>query len=231
MKKTFGSDEHFRCLQSQGYGKLKDVLREKKIHDWAYFVVGYAKDGEEDLPGSGLYIAGYRPYSDYTKFNIKKRGYSRIVVKPDEELLAKYFSPQQVMEINRVAKQKIPGEKRFEKAQLYLMEDAFIGHFSLEMENQDWLNPKKVKSLVNRNIENRRLQDYSEPELYLYSPRESNGYFLEGKDYVVWVVIVGVQDTYRGEYKKRSLCIDVLSGSVCVVPFSKDDQVDFRFIP
>lgn len=189
----FAVFEHFRSWKN---------LRESLVlPNGVYFAVLVSLEKFRFQIEPNLFIQGYQPHSSGKNVVCSQRGYGAFI--QDESL------------------RRSEDDLLFFSSQLYQIKEKTIVELILcEGESQDL---QKTKWLAQRICNERSYQQLGDLARYNYFCRSSAGYFLAGRNYQVWAMLIGESTGFS--LKKRMLVIDFLTGIPSIV-----DYVDDNFI-
>lgn len=183
-----------------------DIRQEKVLPVGCYFIVAtVAKKMVELRPD--LFIQGYRPHSSCPVFSISKRRYGAFV------------------RVGLASEKIADDDVSFYQAQLYKV----MGENDVELILKDGESHDRVKiqHVVSRICRDEKLETFGSLKRYLYSPKESILYFLAGRTYSVWSIVVGQSQGLSGIVKKV-LVFDYETGIPALVPY---DESCFKSFP
>lgn len=178
-----------------------DIRQEKVLPVGCYFIVAIVDKKMVELRPD-LFIQGYRPHSSSPVFGVSKRRYGAFVragLNPE---------PEQVVD----------DDVSFYQAHLYQV----MGENEVELilEDGESHDQVKIQHVVSRICRDEKLESFSKLKRYLYSPKESILYFLAGRTYSVWSVVVGQSQGLSGIVKKV-LVFDYETGIPALVPYDE----------
>lgn len=173
----------------------------KIIPEGFYFLVGVmvGKKRVDIVPD--LFVQGYQPHSNSGPFRSLQRGYGKIFVGTNQT--------SDLTEEDIVLQQ----------ANLYQAKPDDT--FELVMFYNEWREREKVEAFMQRFMSERKLEKLSEIGLYKYYCPKSRGYYLSGRKYKVWGMLVG--DASDGQrLQKKVLIVDYHTGLPCVVAYEPE---------
>lgn len=179
------------------------IRQSKIIPNGFYFIAGILPDRlkkRADLVPN-IFVQGYRPHSSNGPFACEKRSYGALWVGEVLESL-KHDDDLQLLEANVY---KVVGNDCFE----------------LVLRNGEWRDLMVVEPFMSRLREEHDLLPTSDIKKFIYHCEKSRGYYLAGRDYVVWSQLVGVVETPH-ELSKKVLIVDYHCGIPCIVDFKED---------
>ena len=175
------------------------MLRESKvIPDGKYFAVlttGYKVELKPDL-----FVQGYRPHSSSGILSVQKRRYGEFVRGEVSD-----------------SRQKHDDDVFFYQANLYQIVTGC--QVELILEDGDSHSEEKMSNLVDRICWEQGLERLGDLHVCKYSCPLSEGYFLTGREYKVWAVLVGKD--VELSLKKRVLIFDYETGIPALVEYDE----------
>ena len=187
LSSPFAVFEHF--------GSWRDMREQKKLPIGVYFVVVVVDDKNKADIYPNLFVQGYRPHSSGTQIHVDTRRYGSFV--PDRMFVR---STDDVVYI---------------ESQLYQVKDDLGVEPVLTVGEAQ--NRSCVIKLADRICAERSFEKLSEVEHYSYACPASIGYFLGGRTYDVWSLLVGINTGFSLE--KRVLIMDYHTGIPAIVPY------------
>lgn len=180
------------------YYKNWPVLKAMKIiPDGFYFLVGVSVGKKIDIVPD-LFVQGFQPHSNSGPFRSLQRGYGKIFVGTDQT--------SDITEDDVVLQQ----------ANLYQAKPN--DQFELVLKCNEWHDQVTVEAFMQRFMIEHKLEKMSEIDLFKYRCPKSRGYYLSGRKYKVWAMLVG--DASDGQrLQKKVLIVDYHTGLPCVVGF------------
>lgn len=175
-----------------------ELKQEKVLPPGSYFVVVVVGKKMVELKPD-LFIQGYRPHSSSRIFGVSKRRYGAFV---------------RCGSNNAAAEDDVV----FEAANLYRI--AGPQEVELILMDGESHDAVKIKELSARICATEQLEPLSSLCRYQYSPKESTLYFLAGRTYSVWSLVVGQSQGLSGMVKKV-LVFDYETGIPAVVPYDE----------
>ena len=191
------SSPHSVFAVFENFGDWKQLQQEKVIPNGFYFAVLKLDDKIRADIYPDLFVQGYRPHSSGAQIHVDKRRYGKFV--EDEGM--------------RVAKDDLV----FSECQLYqIIKNREV---ELVLSDKESQVVSGVEKLVQRICMQQSLTVLSDILRYRYHCPESTGYFLKGRSYDVWFVLVGKNEGLF--LKKEVLVIDYLTGIPAIVPYTE----------
>ena len=168
--------------------------------DLVYFLVVTLADKDKADIRPNLYVQGYRPHSSGAHLSVDTRRYGEFV--PNDKAQKRCFSDDIV----------------FLECQLYqVKEDLDV---ELVLKSGDSHDKAKIAELAKRICWERGYQQLSDVAVYHYDCPRSAGYFLTGRQYKVWSMLVGEPTGF--ELRKRVLIFDYDTGIPAIVEYEDD---------
>lgn len=187
LSSPFAVFEHF--------GSWRDLREQKKLPIGVYFVVVVVADKNKADIYPNLFVQGYRPHSSGAQIHVDTRRYAAFV--PDQSLVK---SLEDVVYV---------------ESQLYQVKSDLEVELVLTVGEAQ--NKSCLIRLADRICAERQLEKLSEVKHYSYACPESVGYFLKGRVYDVWSLLVGINTGFSLE--KRVLIMDYHTGIPAIVPY------------
>ncbi len=176
-----------------------DIRQEKVLPVGSYFIVAAVDKRMVELRPC-LFIQGYRPHSSSAIFGVPKRRYGAFIPVGSE--------PEKMAD----------DDVLFYQAQLYKV----VGEREVELilKNDERHDEVKIRSVVSRICQEEKLEMFGRLKRYLFSPKESVLYFLAGRTYSVWSIVVGQANGLNG-IEKKILVLDYETGIPALVPYDE----------
>lgn len=181
------------------YVGWKKWRESKVIPDGKYFAVLTTTHKVELKPD--LFVQGYRPHSSSGALSVERRRYGEFV---------RYGLQGQREEFN--------DDVVFLQANLYQVESG--NKVELILEDGDSYSEEKMSDLVDRICWEQGLERLGDLHVCKYSCSLSEGYFLAGREYKVWAVLVG--KNVELSLKKKVLVFDYETGIPALVEYEAD---------
>ena len=182
----------------------KLVAQDKVIPVGSYFAVLTVGSKQVEVRPD-LFVQGYRPHSSSKVLSVQKRRYGAFVRNGTSE------------------SQKYDDDVHFAQANLYQR----LGELEVELVLSDGESHDKdaMTALVLRICEQQSLQPLGELKVLKYSCKSSKAYFLAGRSYKVWAVMVGKDEDMS--MMKKVLIFDYETGIPALVDY---DETSFTEI-
>ena len=168
----------------------------KVIPDGKYFAVLTTAHKVELKPD--LFVQGYRPHSSSGALSVERRRYGEFVRCGAERLGQKYSDDVVFSQVN-----------------LYQIVTGC--QVELILEDGDSYSEEKMSDLVDRICWEQGLERLGDLHVCKYSCSLSEGYFLVGREYKVWAVLVG--KNVELSLKKKVLIFDYETGIPALVEY------------
>jgi len=180
------------------YVGWKKWRESKVIPDGKYFAVlttGYKAELKPDL-----FVQGYRPHSSSGALSVERRRYGEFVRDDVSD-----------------SRQKYDDDVLFHQANLYQIVTGC--QVELILEDGDSYSEEKMSDFVDRICWEQGLERLGDLHVCKYSCSLSEGYFLAGREYKVWAVLVG--KNVELSLKKKVLIFDYETGIPALVEYDE----------
>lgn len=178
----------------ENFSDWVNLRKSKVLPDGVYFAVVLLGNKNKADIYPHIFVQGYRPHSSGAQIHVDKRRYGKFVLRGA-----------------KVA----PDDVEFDTVQLYQIKgERAVELILTEGECQTLGGARK---LIDRICQDRQLEQLSKVKHYLYDCPTSVGYFLKGRIYDVWSVLIGENTGFALE--KKVLIVDYLTGIPAIVPY------------
>lgn len=181
----------------ENFGNWSYLKNNKIIPEGMYFAVVVPENNKKVDIFPDLFIQGYRPHSSVAKMSVSKRRYGRFV-----EGLAEFDDDMPIV-----------------SSQLY----RAVGEREVELVLKvgECRQLPKIGLLACKICGEFNLERMGALKMVKYSCSASSGYFLKGRDYKVWAVVVGERKDFS--LVKKALVFDFITGIPGIVEYKEED--------
>jgi len=194
------SDCHSDFAVFEAFKNWRQLRTVKILPERVYFAVLTIADKKKADIIPNLMVQGYRPHSSCAWLSVDTRRYGEFVKK--ETVRDKVY----------------PDDVVFSESQLYRIKGET--KVELVLLSGDSYKEEKIETLADCICKERGYEPLGELALYDYECPRSAGYFLKGRNYRVWAVLVGEPTGF--ELRKRVLIFDYWTGIPSIVEYNDE---------